>query len=63
MSDEFSREYAENINVLVSLGISQEKQKLMEKGLKGDDILKKQRAVIVECRKRVTASKSGGTAR
>ena len=63
ISDEYFQEYAENVNTLISLGISQEKQKLMEKGLKGDDVLRKQKAVIVECRKRIGATKPGATAR
>ena len=63
LSNDHFLEYAQNMNTLIALGISQEKQKLMEKGLKGDDVLKKQRAVIAECRKRNIAPKPGATAR
>ena len=63
LSEDYFMEYAQNMNTLVSLGITQEKQKMMEKGLKGEDILKKQRAVIIECKKRIIAPKPGATAR
>ena len=62
LSSEYFLEYAQNMNTLISLGMSQEKQTLMEKGLKGDDVLKKQRAVINELSKRRIAPK-GATAR
>ena len=56
-------EYSQNRNTLISLGISLEKQALMEKGLRDDDVLRKQRAVINEMSRKRDLQKPGATAR
>ena len=51
------------MNTLISLGMTREKQSMMEKGIKGEDVLRKQKAVIQELSKKRVTSKTGAAAR